>query len=65
MLLNIEMATIDGKQIANMPYHAGVETLLTVVFSFVSLWNFETIRGSLMTPKWQKLAGLAREMCTL
>ena len=23
--------------------------------SWVSLWNFETIRGSLMKPKWQKL----------
>ena len=28
-------------------------------------WNFETIRGSLMTPKWQKLASLAQEICTL
>ena len=25
----------------------------------------ETIRGSLMKPKWQKLAGLAQEICTL
>ena len=33
--------------------------------SWVSLWNFETIRGSLMTPKWQKLASLAQEKCTL
>ena len=30
-----------------------------------SLWNFETIRGSLMTPKWQKLASLDQEICTL
>ena len=30
-----------------------------------SLWNFETIRGSLMKPKWQKLASLAQEICTL
>ena len=29
------------------------------------LWNFETIRGSLMKPKWQKLASLAQEICTL
>ena len=29
------------------------------------LWNFETIRGSLMTPKRQKLASLAQEICTL
>ena len=27
------MAAIDGKQIANMLYHAGVETLLTVGYS--------------------------------
>ena len=27
--------------------------------------NFETIRGSLMKPKWQKLASLAQEICTL
>ena len=33
--------------------------------SWVSLWNFETIRRSLMTPKWQKLANLAQEICTL
>ena len=33
--------------------------------SWVSLWNFETIRGSLMKPKWQKLASLAQEICTL
>ena len=32
--------------------------------SWVSLWDFETIRGSLMTPKWQKLASLAQELCT-
>ena len=33
--------------------------------SWISLWNFETIRGSLMKPKWQKLASLAQEICTL
>ena len=27
------MAAIDGKQIANMLYHAGVQTLLTVGYS--------------------------------
>ena len=26
---------------------------------WVSLWDFETIRGSLMMPKWPKLASLA------
>ena len=30
-----------------------------------SLWNFETIRGSLLMPKWQKLANLAKDICTL
>ena len=29
--------------------------------SWVSLWKSETIRGSLMKPKWQKLASLAQE----
>ena len=29
------------------------------------LWNFKTIRGSLMKPKWQKLASLAQKICTL
>ena len=33
--------------------------------SWVSLWNFETISGSLMKPNWQKLASLAHEICTL
>ena len=27
------MATIDGKQIANMLYHAGIETLLTIGYA--------------------------------
>lgn len=27
------MATIDGKQIANMLYHAGVETVLTIGYA--------------------------------
>ena len=33
MISNIKMATIDGKQIVNMLYLAGVETLLTVGYS--------------------------------
>ena len=33
--------------------------------SWVSLWNFKTIRGSLVGPGWQKLASLAQEICTL
>ena len=33
--------------------------------SWVALWNFETIRGSLLRPKWPKLASLAQKICTL
>ena len=33
MFSNIKMATIDGKQLVNMLYHAGVETLLLVGYS--------------------------------
>ena len=33
--------------------------------SWVSLWNFGTITGSLLKPKWQKLASLAQQICTL
>ena len=30
-----------------------------------AITNQQTIRGSLMTLKWQKLASLAQEICTL
>ena len=30
------MATIDGKQIVNMLYHAGVETLLTIGYAEIA-----------------------------
>ena len=45
-------------------------TIVKILFScplgsWVSFWNFETILGSLMKPKWQKLASLAKEICTL
>ena len=33
MVSNIKMATIDGKQIGNMLYHAVVETILTAGYS--------------------------------
>ena len=33
--------------------------------SCVSLWNFKTIRGSLMRSKWPKLASLAQKICKL
>ena len=53
----------------NLPIHV-TEHESSILFScplgsWVSLWNFETIRGSLMKPKWQKLASLAQEICTL
>ena len=31
----------------------------------VSLWNAETIRGSLMTPEWQILASMTLKICIL
>ena len=30
------MATIDGKQIVNMLYHAGVETVLTIGYAEIA-----------------------------
>ena len=45
--------------------HYSVDLFSCPLGSWVSLWNFESIRGSLMTPKWQKLASLAQEICTL
>ena len=45
--------------------HYSVDFIFCPLGSWVSLWNFETIRGSLMKPKWQKLASLAQEICTL
>ena len=35
------------------------------VGSWVSLLNFETIRGSLMRHQWRKLASLAPKICKL
>ena len=51
------------------PFYTGF-TLVWILFScplgsWVTLRNFETIRGSLMKPKWQKLASMAQEICTL
>ena len=36
--------------------HYRVNFIFLSFGSWVSLWNFKTIRGSLMKPKWQKLA---------
>ena len=45
--------------------HYSVDLISCPLGSWVSLWNFETIRGSLMRPKWPKLASLAKNKCTL
>ena len=45
--------------------HYSVDFIFLSLVSWVSLWNFKTIRGSLMKPKWQKLASLAQEISTL
>ena len=34
------MVAIDGKQIANMLYHAGVETVLTIVYAELGKKNY-------------------------
>ena len=40
-------------------------TVMEVVILWVLLWNFETTRGSLMTPDWQKIASLSQDICKL
>ena len=47
--------------------HYSVDLILVSFGIMGFMWNFETIRGSLMKPKWQKLhvASLAQEICTL
>ena len=45
--------------------HYSVDFFSCPLGSWASLWNFETIRGSLMKPKWHKLASLAQKICTL
>ena len=42
-----------------------VDFIFLSLGSWVSLWNFETIRVSLMRPKWPKLASMAKEICAL
>ena len=45
--------------------HYSVDLFSCLLGSWVSLWNIEIIRGSLMKPKWQKLVSLAQKICTL
>ena len=42
--------------------HYSVDFIFFSSGSWVSLCNFETSRGSLMKPKWQKLARQAQEI---
>ena len=43
-------------------YSVGFIFLSFGIMGFIE--EFETIRGSLMKPKWQKLASLAKKVCT-
>ena len=45
--------------------HYSVDFIFLFFGIMGSIVDFETIKGSLMTPKWQKLASLAQEICTL
>ena len=45
--------------------HYCVDFISCPLGSRVSLSNFKTIRGSLMKPKWQKLASMAQKICTI
>ena len=49
----------------NVTIHYSVDFIFLSFGIMGSWWNFETIRGSLMKPEWQKLASLAPEICTL
>ena len=51
--------------ITNILQDYSVDLFSCPLGSWVSLWNFETIRGSLMKPNWQKVASLAQEIYTL
>ena len=59
----------DWDCVATVECFPALHYILDLIFlslgSWVSLWNFETIRGSLMKPNWQKLASLAQNICTL
>ena len=45
--------------------HYSVDFFSCPLGSWVLLWNLKTIRGSLMRPKWPKLASPAKIICTL
>ena len=59
---NIQSTRVTKVHMRFKPGSQKVHLLSTLI---QALWNFETIRGSLMKPKWQKLASLAQEICTL
>ena len=45
--------------------HYSVDFIFLSFGVMVSLWNFETIRGSMVMPKWLKLASPVQKICTL
>ena len=45
--------------------HYSVDFIFCPLESLVPLWNFKTIRESMMRPKWLKLASQAQKICTL
>ena len=63
--LQLETGTVWRRSNVSLPF-----IIVQILFSYplgswVSLWNFETIRESLMKPNWQKPASPAKEICTL
>ena len=61
--------TVDWDCVAaveRLPFlHYSVDFISLAFWSWVLLRNFDTIRGSLMRPKWPKLTSLVQEICTL
>ena len=72
---NIFKNIFDFTTAGDWDYVAAVERLpalhVSVDFIFLSfgimgfIVNFETTRGSLMRPKWPKIASLAQNICAL
>ena len=65
LLKSFNKATISLRHLGKSILYNSVDFIFLFFGSWVSLWNFETIRGSLMMPKGQTLASLAQEICTL
>ena len=63
--LQLVTVTVWQRYNVSMPF-----TIVYILFScplglLVSLWHFETIRGSLMRPKWPNVASLVQKIGTL